>query len=69
MYDLLINEVNEMSTAHSVMAAKIVEEVEKPLRSRMANDPDYSRIRGVSIMAFEEGSRLSMAEFMLSSPV
>ncbi|KAI9020661.1 Muniscin C-terminal mu homology domain-containing protein [Phycomyces nitens] len=47
IWDMLSNEVTEVSTIHAVMAFKMAEEIERPLRSSMQQDPDYATVRSM----------------------
>ncbi|OAD70094.1 hypothetical protein PHYBLDRAFT_148656 [Phycomyces blakesleeanus NRRL 1555(-)] len=47
IWEMLSNEVTEVSTIHAVMSFKITEEVERPLRSSMQQDPDYATVRSM----------------------
>ncbi|ORY98160.1 Muniscin C-terminal mu homology domain-domain-containing protein [Syncephalastrum racemosum] len=45
IWEMLHKELNEVYTIHAVMSLKITEDVERPLRAAIPNDPDYNTIK------------------------
>ncbi|KAG0168241.1 hypothetical protein DFQ30_005022 [Apophysomyces sp. BC1015] len=49
VWEMLYNEVTEISTIHSVMSFKIAEDIERPLRSSIQQDLNYGQIKSMDI--------------------
>ncbi|KAF7721186.1 hypothetical protein EC973_005133 [Apophysomyces ossiformis] len=49
VWEMLYNELTEVSTIHAVMSFKIAEEVERPLRTSIQQDSDYGQIKSMDI--------------------
>lgn len=52
IWEMLQNELTELYTIHSVLSLKIIEDIERPLRSAIQNDKDYESIKSVCPVCF-----------------
>ena len=48
IWEMLHQEMTEIYTIHAVMALKITEDVERPLRSALQSDADYEAVKSVN---------------------